>query len=186
MECRAVTQRWPLVSPIEGRCTSSEGRSAHCGETPQCPRDRRRRQSQRRRAEVSPAVSDARRQRPTFRAYCFRLREGIRPTAAIMTLAAISASSRTTPGGIPMASRAISASSKAVAVAASMPRTRSTVVIARRRKGIFTDRLGNCRKSARPCQTSSEAPARHGYHAISHAPGPRTQWRIRPHCPISK
>ena len=28
-----------------------------------------------------------------------------------------------------------------------------------------------------------EAPARHGYHAISHAPGPRTQWRIRPHRP---
>jgi hypothetical protein len=68
------------------------------------------------------------------------MREGIPPTAAIMTLAAISTSSRTTPGGIPMASRAISASSKGVAVAASMPRTRSTVVIARRRKGIFTDR----------------------------------------------
>ena len=32
----------------------------------------------------------------------------------------------------------------------------------------------------------SEAPARHGYHAISHAPGPRTQWRIRPHCPNHK
>jgi hypothetical protein len=30
---------------------------------------------------------------------------------------------------------------------------------------------------------ASEAPARHGYHAISHAPGPRTQWRIPPHCP---
>jgi hypothetical protein len=29
----------------------------------------------------------------------------------------------------------------------------------------------------------SEAPARRWYHAISHAPGPRTQWRIRPHCP---
>ena len=31
-----------------------------------------------------------------------------------------------------------------------------------------------------------EAPARRGYHAISHAPGPRTQWRIRPHCPDQK
>jgi hypothetical protein len=29
----------------------------------------------------------------------------------------------------------------------------------------------------------SEAPARHGYHAISHAPRPRLQWRIRPHRP---
>jgi hypothetical protein len=29
-----------------------------------------------------------------------------------------------------------------------------------------------------------EAPARHGYHASSHAPGPRMQRRIRPHCPI--
>ena len=27
------------------------------------------------------------------------------------------------------------------------------------------------------------APARRWYHAISHAPGPRTQWRIRPHRP---
>jgi hypothetical protein len=30
---------------------------------------------------------------------------------------------------------------------------------------------------------ASEAPARRWYHASSHAPGPRTQWRIRPHCP---
>ena len=31
-----------------------------------------------------------------------------------------------------------------------------------------------------------EAPARHGYHAISHAPAPRIQRRIRPHCPIER
>ena len=30
------------------------------------------------------------------------------------------------------------------------------------------------------------APARRWYHAISHAPGPRTQWRIRPHRPIEQ
>jgi hypothetical protein len=62
-----------------------------------------------------------------------------------MTPTAISASSRTMPGGIPKASRAISASSNAVAVAMIMPKIGSTAVIGRRRKGIFTGRLGHCR-----------------------------------------
>jgi hypothetical protein len=46
---------------------------------------------------------------------------------------------------MPPASRAISASSKAVAVAAIMLRIRSTVATALRRKGIFTGWLGHCR-----------------------------------------
>jgi hypothetical protein len=58
-------------------------------------------QTRRHRAEVSPSVSNAlcRRpsRRPTVRAYCFRLCEGIPATAAIITPAAISASSRTMP-----------------------------------------------------------------------------------------
>jgi hypothetical protein len=44
---------------------------------------------------------------PAPRAYCFRLREDVPAMAAIMTLAAISASSRTMPGGIPTSTRAI-------------------------------------------------------------------------------
>jgi hypothetical protein len=64
----------------------------------------------------------------------------------ITTLAAIKASSRTVSGGIPTASRAISASGNAVAAAAAIPRMRSTAVIVRRRKEIFTDRLGICRR----------------------------------------
>ena len=85
-----------------------------------------------------------------------------------------------------MASRATSASNNAVALAAIMPRIRSTAVIGRRRKGIFTDRLGHCRGIRKAVVSELEAPARHGYHAISHAPGLRMQWRIRPHCPIEK
>ena len=46
---------------------------------------------------------------------------------AIMTLAAIRASSRTMSGGIPMLSRAMRASSSAVAVAAITLRIRSTI-----------------------------------------------------------
>jgi len=60
------------------------------------------------------------------------------------TLAAISASSRTMTSGIPMASRAINAINSEVATAALMPRITSTVVAARRRKGIFTGRSGLC------------------------------------------
>jgi hypothetical protein len=58
------------------------------------------------------------------------------------------------------------------------------MVMVRRRKEIFTDRLGIRRRINEDMLASKEALARHGYHAIPHAPGPRTQWRIRPHCPI--
>jgi hypothetical protein len=74
-------------------------------------------QTRRHRAEVSPSVSNAlcRRpsRRPTVRAYCFRLCEGIPATAAIITPAAISASSRTMPGGTALGPRSVSASAAA-------------------------------------------------------------------------
>ena len=47
--------------------------------------------------------------------YCLTLREEMPATAAIIMLAPINASSRTMSGGIPMSSRAISASNSAVA-----------------------------------------------------------------------
>src|ERR1700727_1339954 len=72
--------------------------------------------------------------------YCLRLREEMPAIAVITMLAPISASSRIMSGGIPIASRAMRASSNAVAVAAIMLRIRSTVVIAPRCKGIFTGR----------------------------------------------
>ena len=55
------------------------------------------------------------------RVYCFRLREDMPATPTIVTLAAISASSRTMLGGIPMLSRAIRPINRAVAIAAIMP-----------------------------------------------------------------
>ena len=59
--------------------------------------------------------------------YCLTLREEMPATAAIIMLAPINASSRTMSGGIPMSSRAISASNSAVATAAVNPRITSTV-----------------------------------------------------------
>ena len=58
--------------------------------------------------------------------YCLTLREEM-PATAIIMLAPINASSRTMSGGIPMSSRAISASNSAVATAAINPRITSTV-----------------------------------------------------------
>ena len=59
--------------------------------------------------------------------YCLTFREEMAATAAIIMLAPINASSRTMSGGIPMSSRAISASNSAVATAAVNPRITSTV-----------------------------------------------------------
>ena len=59
--------------------------------------------------------------------YCLTLREEMPATAAIIMLAPINASSRTMSGGIPMSSRAISASNSAVATAAVNPKITSTV-----------------------------------------------------------
>jgi hypothetical protein len=95
-------------------------------ETLRCSRDKRRRQIRRHPAEASPAFSGASISEASVGAYCFRLREGIAATAVIMTLAAIIASSRTMSGGIPMLSRAIRASSNAVATAAVNSRITST------------------------------------------------------------
>ena len=58
--------------------------------------------------------------------YCLTLREEMPATAAIIMLAPINASSRTMSGGIPMSSRAISASNSAVATAAVNPGITST------------------------------------------------------------
>ena len=63
----------------------------------------------------------------TAQGYCLTLREEMPATAAIIMLAPINASSRTMSGGIPMSSRAISASNSAVATAAVNPRITSTV-----------------------------------------------------------
>ena len=63
----------------------------------------------------------------TAQGYCLTLREEMPATAAIIMLAPINASSRTMSGGIPMSSRAISASNSAVATAAVDPRITSTV-----------------------------------------------------------
>ena len=49
----------------------------------------------------------------------------------------------------------------------------------------LVSRKGGTGKSTLAIGLAVAAMARHGYHAISHAPGPRTQWRIRPHCPIT-
>ena len=59
--------------------------------------------------------------------YCLTFREEMPATAAIIMLAPIKASSRTMSGGIPMSSRAISASNSAVATAAVNPRITSTI-----------------------------------------------------------
>ena len=63
----------------------------------------------------------------TAQGYCLTLREEMPATAAIIMLAPINASSRTMSGGIPMSSRAISASNSAVATAAVNPKITSTV-----------------------------------------------------------
>ena len=63
----------------------------------------------------------------TAQGYCLTLREEMPATAAIVMLAPINASSRTMSGGIPMSSRAISASNSAVATAAVNPKITSTV-----------------------------------------------------------
>ena len=82
-----------------------------------------------RRSHHRPAQSRA--HRPSHphpaQGYCLTLREEMPATAAIIMLAPINASSRTMSGGIPMSSRAISASNSAVATAAVNPRITSTV-----------------------------------------------------------
>jgi hypothetical protein len=110
-------------------------------------------------------------------------------TATALLLALIARDAIGMPPGVVREDALIAASVMIAAVGgmpSRKPRTRSTVVIARRRKGIFTDRLSNLSRISKAMLDELEAPARHGYHAISHAPGPRTQWRIRPHCPIMK